>query len=124
MTYDELLTHVFQLECKLFAKTESYCLIQRKGKNNNFTHDERIQIEEDVHYAFVRLIAQMTQNCKNLTKEDIVFCCLSKFGFNSLLVSNCIGSVSRQAVNQRKYRIKIKMQEAQCEQLFKIIFEN
>jgi hypothetical protein len=56
MTYDELLAHVFQLECKLFAKTESYCLIQRKGENNNLTHDKRSQIKEDIYCVFVRLI--------------------------------------------------------------------
>jgi len=40
-----------------------------------------------------------------------------------MIVSRCIGSPGRQAVNKRKYRIKKKMRETKCENLFEVIFE-
>jgi len=66
----------------------------------------------------------ITDACPALTDEDVVFCCLIKTGLDKMVVSRCIGSPGRQAVNQRKYRIKKKMRETKCENLFEVIFEN
>jgi len=59
-----------------------------------------------------------------LTNEDILFCCLKKSGLDNLIAGRCIGSFSRQAVNQRKYRIKKKLYKTKCEYLFDIIFSS
>ena len=124
MTYNELLHYVFQAECKLFMKMDSWRVIKQKCSIKCFNPIEREQLEEDIHHVFELLIKMMKQSCANLTKEDIVFCCLVKLGLDNAVISRCLGSPDKRAANQRKYRIKIKMQEAQCQQLFEIIFDN
>jgi len=123
MEYQELLNDVFELERKLFSKMDIYRLIEQKCNTKCLNPDEMKQLNLDIHYVFVRLIRILKQNCPSLTDEDILFCCLKKTGLDSLIVGNCIGSVGRQAINQRKYRIKKKMQEAECDYLFDLTFQ-
>ena len=47
-----------------------------------------------------------------------------KYYFIILVTLRIGGDVTKQPVNQRKYRIKKKMREAECEFLFDLIFTN
>ena len=122
MELNELINDVFQLECKLFTKMDSYHLIEQKGIKKCFNPDERRQLQTDIYYVFTRLIQTIKQSCRNLTDEDVVFCCLAKSGLDSMVICHCMGCVSMQSINQRKYRIKKKMKEAKCDFLFDMIF--
>ena len=122
MEYQELLNDVFELERKLFMKMDIYRLIEQKCKNKCLNPEEIKQLDMDIHYVFVRQIKILKQSCPRLTDEDILFCCLKKLSLDNLIVGHCIGSAGHQAVNQRKYRIKKKMKEANCEVLFELFF--
>ena len=122
MDYKELINDVFELERKLFMKMDSFHLIGKKCNNKCLNPDERKQLSLDIHYVFERLIRIIKKSCPSLTGEDILFCCLKKSGLENMVVGRCIGIASRPAINQRKYRIKKKMQEAQCDYLFDMIF--
>ena len=122
MELNELILDVFNLECKLFFRMDSYRLIEQKCVEKCLNPDEKELLRSNVHYVFERLIKTIKEACPELTEEDILFCCLAKSGLDSLMMGRCVGSVSRQSVNQRKYRIKKKMQEAECDFLFDMIF--
>ena len=122
MEHYELINYTFQLECKLFKTTDSYRLIEQKCSTKCFSPAEKQQLEEDIHYVFTRLIKIITQACPDLTREDIIFCCLMKLGLQSDDIARCMGSFSKQAINQRKYRIRKKIQETKCSFLHNIMF--
>lgn len=122
MDVKELINDVFQLEQKLFKMMDSYRLVERKCKEKCLNPEERKQLSSDIHYVFERLIRITGNACPSLTDEDLLFCCLKKTGIESLVAGRCIGSASRQSVNQRKYRIKKKMKEANCDYIFDLIF--
>jgi len=124
MELKEMILELFSMECKLFTKMDSYRLIEQKCDKKCLAPDERQRLNADIHYVFSWLIKTVKAVCPNLTEEDIVFCCLGKIGFDSLIVCHCMGCVSRQTINQRKYRIKKKMHEAHCDDLFELIFIN
>jgi len=119
---EEVILDVFNTECKLFMKTNSYQLIEQKCENKCLSPNEIQQLNLDVRNSFTLLIKTITRICSNLTDEDITFCCLTKSGLNKLIICHCMGDVSKQPINQRKYRIKKKMEEAQCIFLFNLIF--
>lgn len=118
----ELIHDVFKLESKLFTKMESYRIIEQKCSEKCLSYDERQQLNVDINYAFERLIKILNTSCPFLTDEDILYCCLIKTGLENLTVGRCVGSLSRQSLNQRKYRIKKKMKLAECYFLFEMIF--
>ncbi|MDR0230816.1 MAG: hypothetical protein LBI82_01705 [Dysgonamonadaceae bacterium] len=122
MEYNELILDVFNLECKLFMKMDSFRLIEQKCNKKCFDPNERMQLNTDIHYVFTRLIKTIKQACPSLTGEEVVFCCLAKLGLDNSIICRCMGSVSKQTVNQRKYRIKKKMEETKCDFLFDMIF--
>jgi len=122
MNYNELINDVFELERKLFMKMDSYHLIKQKCNNKCLNIYERKQLNFDVNYVFTRLIRIIKNSCSSLTDEDVTFCCLKKAGLENKIVSHCIGGISLQSVNQRKYRIKNKMKDAKCGYLFDVIF--
>ena len=109
---EEVILDVFNTECKLFMKTNSYQLIEQKCENKCLSPNEIQQLNLDIKNSFTLLIKTITKTCPNLTDEDIIFCCLVKSGLNNTLVSRSMGDVNKQPINQRKYRIKKKMKEA------------
>ncbi|HBK40887.1 MAG TPA: hypothetical protein DDZ57_04880 [Porphyromonadaceae bacterium] len=119
---DELIHTIFKLESKLFTKTESYRIIDRDCRKNCLSFEERQQLVIDIHYAFEGLIKILKKNCPSLTDEDIIFCCLIKTGIEKMTVGRCLGSLSRESLNQRKYRIKKKMEFVKSDLLFELIF--
>ena len=120
--YQELLNDVFELERKLFFKMDSYRLIENNCSIKCLKPNEIKQLSVDIHYVFVRLIRIMKNASPDLTEEDILFCCLKKSGLDNLVIGYSMGIASRQAINQRKYRIKKKMKAAKCDYLFELIF--
>ena len=122
MDLNDLILDVFNLECKLFMKMDSYRLVEQKCAKKCLNKTERQVLNSEVHYVFTRLIKTIKEACPGLTDEDILFCCLGKLGLDSLIICRCMENVSKQPVNQRKYRIKKKMKEAQCDSLFDLIF--
>jgi pyridoxine 5'-phosphate synthase PdxJ len=123
MELNELILDVFTLECKLFMKMDSFHLIKQKCDGKCLNQQERKQLNTDIQYAIKRMIKTIKELCSDFTDEDIVFCCLIKSGLDKMIVSRCIGSPGKEAVNQRKYRIKKKMKDAECENLFDVIFK-
>ena len=121
--YNELINDVFQLEQKLFRKMDAYRLIEKKCVEKCLNSDDKKQLNEEIHYVFIRLIRIIKESCPALTDEDILFCCLKQAGLNNVIIGRCMGSVSRQSFNQRKYRIKAKMKAANCPHLFDLIFQ-
>jgi hypothetical protein len=121
---EELIPDLLDMECKFFTKTDSYRLIEQKCSNKCLRPNEQQQLYKDVRYAFTRLITTMKGACPNLTDEDILFCCLVKSGLDNWVICHCMGDVGKQPINQRKYRIKKKMNEAKCNFLFDMIFLN
>ena len=119
---EDLKRHIFQLESKLFTKTDTYRLVQQKSGKKSFTPDEIRQLKADINYVFDWLIKALKQSCSSLTEEDILFCCLATLGLETRNLGHCMGTASRQAVNQRRYRVKKKMKEANCEYLLDAIF--
>ena len=119
---EELKAHVFQLESKLFTKTDAYRLIQQKSSKKSFTPDEIRQLNTDINYAFDGLTKALKQSCSSLTDEDVLFCCLTTLGIETRNLGHCMGSASRQAVNQRRYRVKKKMKKASSGYLLGVIF--
>ena len=120
----KLLNDVSHLERLVFLKTDSYHLIEKKcmTKGKWLDMDERKQLDVEVHDVFKRLIRTVKKSCPALTNDDILFCCLKRAGLDNMVAGRCIGSGSRQSINQRKYRIKKKMTEAKCNYLFDMIF--
>jgi hypothetical protein len=110
----ELFNDVFHLESKLFMTTDSYRLFEQKCDKNCLNPGERQQLNMEIQDVFKRLIRIIKKSCPNITDEDILFCCLKRAGFDNLIAGHCIGSVGRQSVNQRKYRIKKKMESSNC----------
>jgi hypothetical protein len=124
MTYNEWFKDVSRLECQLFFKTDIYQSIEQKQDKKCFRQDKKQLLDDEIHYAFQRLIKTLKESCPPLTKEDIIFCCLVKSGLEHSKIECCIGIVNKQAFNQRKYRIKKKMKETKCEDLFELIYRN
>jgi len=122
MEYDELIHDIFQLECKLFMKMDSYRLIKQKCGEKCLTQDEKQLLNSEIHYVFERLIKTITEYCPSLTDNDVIFCCLTKSGLDNTSIYHSMGDVSKQPINQRKYRIKKKMKEANCNFLFELMF--
>ena len=122
--YYELINDISHLERFVFLKTDSYLLIEKKciAKCKWLDMGERKQLRLEVHDVFKRLIRTIKKSCPALTSDDILLCCLKRAGLDNLVIGRCIGSGSRQAINQRKYRIKKKMTEAKCYHLIDIIF--
>lgn len=118
----ELMRDVFELERKLFMKTDSFRLVELKCNKKCLNPDERKQLYCDIHYVFTKFIKTLEKFCPTLTEEDIMFCCLKKIGLENMIAGHCIGGISRQCINQRRYRIKKKMNEANCDYLFDMIF--
>ena len=114
--------HIFQLESKLFTKTDTYRLVQQKSGKKSFTPDEIRQLKADINYVFDWLIKALKQSCSSLTEDDILFCCLTTLSLETRNLGHCMGTASRQAVNQRRYRVKKKMKKTSCEYLLRIIF--
>ena len=124
MELNKLIQAVLNLQSKLFTKMDIYRLIDQKCVAKCLDRNERQQLNADIHEVFGWLIMTMNEACPGLTEEDIIFCCLEKSGLDNMIICHCMGCVSKQAVNQRKYRIKKKMHEAQCDNLFDIIFSS
>ncbi len=124
MEYNEWLKDVVRLECLLFTTISSYQLIEEKKDIKYLTLNEREQLYTDVFFIFQRLVKILQKSCPTLTKEDIVFCCLFKVGVDRSFINCCMGTVSYQAFNQRKYRIRKKMKQTENEDLFRFIFSN
>jgi len=103
---------------------DSYRLIEQKCSKKCLTSDERKLLHSEIHDSFERLIKTIKEVCPSLTDEDITFCCLEKSGLGNLIIGHCMGDVNNQPVNQRKYRIKKKMKEADCEFLYDMIFNS
>jgi len=122
MKLNELILDIFNLECKLFIKMDSYRLVKQKCYQKCLDSNERQFLNLEIHYVFTRLIKTISDSCPELTEEDIVFCCLSKSGLDGSIICRCMGSISKKTINQRKYRIKQKMKRAGCEELFEFIF--
>ena len=122
MELNELILEMFSMECKLFMKTDSYRLIEQKCDKKCFNREEQQLLDLEIHDTFRRFIKTIMEACPNLSKEDVIFCCLKKLGLENLIICHCMGKVSIQPENQRKYRIKKKMKEASCEILFDVIF--
>jgi len=122
MELNELILDVFQLECKLFMKMDSYRLIEQKCSKKCLDPNERQLLNSEIRYVFTRLIKTITEACPDLTEEDVIFCCLAKSDLDNSVICRCMGSISKKTVNQRKYRIKKKMKKAKCDFLFDIIF--
>ena len=120
---EELKQHVFQLESKLFIQMDSYLLIEQKSKIKCFSPNEIQQLYADINYVYILSIKMLKSACSSLTEEDIMFCCLSKLHLGNTRLGHSMGCASRQAVNQRRYRIKKKMKEARCDYLFDLIFQ-
>jgi hypothetical protein len=119
---DELLRHVFRMGCQLFIQTDSYKKLAQKRNKKCFNTEERQQLHIEIHNAFAKLIQIIQKACPDLTNEDIVFCCLSQLDLDSSALCCCMGIVNKQAVNQRRYRIRKKMKEKECDTLFDRIF--
>ena len=120
--YKELINDVFELERKLFMKMDIYLLIKQKCNTNCLTPIEIKQLNIDISHVFVRQIRILKKSCQSLTNEDVMFCCLKKLGFDNLVAGRSMGIASRQAINQRKYRIRKKMNADGCKYLFDMIF--
>jgi hypothetical protein len=123
MENKELLAEIFRLERQVFMKVDSYHFIKQKGNKKCLSPDERQQLNNDIYQVFKGLIKIIKDACLKLTKDDVVFCCLVKSGLDNSVAGCCMGTVNRKAINQRKYRIKKKMKEAEREDLFELIFD-
>ena len=120
---EELTKHIFLLESKLFKKTDSYQFIEHNSSRKYLNVNEQKQLYSDIFSSYTKLINIIWVECPYLTIEDIIFCCLTKLGLSNSEICFCTGIVNKQAVNQRKYRIKKKMLEVEREDLFNLIFE-
>jgi len=105
-------------------KTDSYSLIKLKCNNRNLNSEERKQLSIDLRHFLKYFIKTIEEACPSLTAEDVIFCCLFKLRIDNSFIFRCMGNVGKQPVNQRKYRIKKKMEEAKCVFLFELIFNN
>jgi len=121
--YYELINDVSHLERLVFMKMDSYRLIEQKCKVNGkwLNLEEREQLSLEIQDVFRRLVRTIKKSCPGLTDDDILLCCLKRAGLDKLVVGCCL-CASRQSVNQRKYRIKKKMNESKCDYLFDMIF--
>ena len=124
MDLDEKTLHIFSMECKLFMTKSSFLSIREDFIKKCLNPEKQQELNSDIHSTFETLIETITLACPDLTKEDIIFCCLSKTDLNSTLISRYMGSMSRKAVNQRRYRVKKKMKEAGCFKLIDFIFSH
>ncbi len=121
---NELIQYIFHLECQLFMKTNSYYIIMEKCNIKCLNFEERNQLQHDINNIFSKLIQIIKKSCPELTNEDILFCCLKKIGLDNSIICHCMGNVNKQAINQRRYRIKRKMKESMCYEIFYLIFFN
>ena len=121
---EDLKQHIFQLESKLFMKMDCFTLVEKKSKTKCLSPSESQQLFSDINNTYDLTIKILKQSCLSITEEDIIFCCLSKLNLDNTSLSHCMGSSSRPAINQRRYRIKKKMSEAKCEYLLDMIFSS
>ncbi len=122
--YEELIRYIFKVECDLFMKMESYRILEQKRNLQSLSQKEQQQFYKDIYSVFVKLTQTIQDACPDLTKEDIVFCCLMRLGLDNTTISCCMGNITLQAFNQRKYRIKKKLKETESNELIDLIFHS
>ena len=118
---EELKHIIFRLESKLFMQMDSYRLIEQKSHLKCLSPNEIQQLHTDINHVYILSINILKSVCPDLTEEDIMFCCLAKLHLDNTRLSHSMGTASRQAINQRRYRIKKKMKAAECDHLFEWI---
>jgi tetratricopeptide (TPR) repeat protein len=111
----------------LFLATPGYVniknlIIRKKHDRECFNNSEIISLQNDVMTSFATLIKEIQSVCSTLNKEDYVLCCLSKLKIPNTIICFCMGNHDTAPIRQRKKRIKIKMKEADCMDLFFLLF--
>jgi hypothetical protein len=87
-----------------------------------FNHDEHRKLQEDIKVSFATFTKELQTACPKLSPGEIVFCCLVKVDIPLSVIVYCMGNTETSALKQRKYRIRDKMRQCQCEELFDSIF--
>lgn len=101
-------------ECLTFKQTVSCSRIE-KIDNQDIKKIKCLKVEEqqllkkEIFTAFAGFISFLNSEFKNLTDDDIIFCCLAVIGVEKNSIVACMGNVNMQAITQRKFRIKKKM---------------
>jgi hypothetical protein len=116
----------FDAERVTFRLTTSYRRIEQLEKQEQkkyFTVTEQKEFQSEINRIFKDSIRQIRSFCPALTDEDLVFCYLAaEWDLPNSTMCYCFGNCSSLPIKQRKYRIKEKMTEAQCEAIFDCIF--
>jgi hypothetical protein len=114
-------------EFETFRITSSYQKIsqlneQEEKQRKCFNPEERQRLKDDIKISFSKFSEELQIACPRLSPDEIVFCCLAKSGISFPVIGLCFGNIDLHAVKQRKYRIRKKMLQVQCEKLFDSIF--
>ena len=108
---------VLKLCVRLFESThigQKIILENKKNKQkepvNLLKVSERTEMIENLDDIFEDIINSLLMEVSALTKEDCYFCCLSLLELSTQTLAACFGYSDGQAIRQRKYRIKQKME--------------
>jgi tetratricopeptide (TPR) repeat protein len=120
----DLIQLCFQTGARLFMTTSGYQYIQKVQKYSKCLNEkEQEELQKSIHSSFPELIERLHSVCPALTENEILLCCLSILKLPAIISSYCMGNVDTAPIRQKKSRIKTKMTESKCEELFYFLFD-
>ncbi|GHU79065.1 hypothetical protein FACS1894145_2420 [Bacteroidia bacterium] len=125
---EKLFQNKLHSECEIFKISLSYEKIRQlsekvEKERKCFNQEEHWKLQEEIKISFSTFIKKLQTNCPKLSSGEIVFCCLVKADIPLSIIIYCMGNTEMSALKQRKYRIRDKMRQCQCEELFDSIFK-
>jgi tetratricopeptide (TPR) repeat protein len=128
---NELITlqlHISQLQCETFRSKPIYNQIIQSSQTKNSPEEkiivekERQELRDEIKITFATFINNLRAACPALTEDEILHCCLAKLNLDTATISLCFGYTDTHSTRQRKTRIKKKMADFDCENIFDSIF--
>lgn len=70
--------------------------------------ENRIELEKTIFFTFEDIISELEELCPALTNEDMIYCILMLIGYDSKVISSCMG-ITSSTFRMRKSRLRVKL---------------
>lgn len=116
-TINQLKEEKLKLLNWLFEQSEIYQRVYFLSQQNEIeakqrkvmTTDELEKLQQTIFEIYKEYVSFLKKEHPRFTEKDILLLCLQKTKLTSRTIALCFGSVSTQAINQRKSRLKQKL---------------
>lgn len=82
---------------------------KREKERKIFTTKEQEALSSVIFDIYKKYIDRIKLNSPKLTNNDIILICLQMAGLDSLTIALCLGFTNTSTINQRKHRLKKKL---------------